>query len=145
MKVRINIGKEINLGFHIPEGMEYDLLCRIAQDVRSLDWSKNWTESLKGQEETYEILKNPGAFADAEETITKEYPESEKTTPQEDVLREEQYGKYRGFLYIKCRYCGKERAFNAKKPLTGFRCECGQITELEDLKLMYVRCECGRK
>lgn len=36
MKVRINIGKEMNLGFEIPDGMEYNFLTKVLRNVRSL-------------------------------------------------------------------------------------------------------------
>lgn len=135
MKVRINIGKEMNLGFEIPDGMEYNFLTKVLRDVRSL---------TRGGELIEDLLKDPKVFADTEETVAADYPAKEEHSSHL-IPEEEQYGKYRGFLYIKCRHCGKERGFNAKKPLTGFHCECGQITELEDLEPMWVNCECGRR
>lgn len=52
---------------------------------------------------------------------------------------------YTGFLYIKCPKCGNVKGFCAKKTTKIHICkECGEKTELEDLKPMYVHCECGK-
>lgn len=50
---------------------------------------------------------------------------------------------YKGFLYIKCPVCGKEKGFCAKSSITEHKCECGHKTRLENLKPMYVHCDCG--
>lgn len=51
---------------------------------------------------------------------------------------------YKGFLYIKCPICGKEKGFCTKSAITEHKCECGHKTHLEDLKPMYVHCDCGK-
>lgn len=51
---------------------------------------------------------------------------------------------YKGFLYIKCPVCGREKGFCAKNGITDYECECGHKTHLEDLKPMYVHCDCGK-
>ena len=52
--------------------------------------------------------------------------------------------KYKGFLLIRCDRCGKLRAFNARNPISEYRCsECGAITPLPDLKMAYMDCTCG--
>lgn len=50
---------------------------------------------------------------------------------------------YKGFLYIKCPACGEIKGFCTKSDITEHRCECGNKVPLEDLKPMYVHCECG--
>lgn len=50
---------------------------------------------------------------------------------------------YKGFLYIKCPVCGKEKGFCAKSSITEHKCECGHKTRLENLKPMYVHCDRG--
>lgn len=50
---------------------------------------------------------------------------------------------YRGFLYIKCEKCGREKAYCAKVPTYDHRCECGHYTDLKDLKPAHVNCKCG--
>ncbi|MDF2841666.1 MAG: hypothetical protein K0R00_92 [Herbinix sp.] len=51
---------------------------------------------------------------------------------------------YRGFVMIRCKHCGAVKATALKDYLTTFKCrECGTETELENLKTMYVNCECG--
>lgn len=52
---------------------------------------------------------------------------------------------YKGFLYIKCPVCGKEKGFCAKNSIIEHRCECGHKTLLEYLKPMYVHCDCGKE
>ncbi|WP_367567775.1 hypothetical protein [Lacrimispora sp.] len=53
---------------------------------------------------------------------------------------------YKGFLYIKCRKCGKERAYCSKISITQHHCTCGAVTPfVEPLRVMYVMCECGHK
>lgn len=54
---------------------------------------------------------------------------------------------YSGFLYIKCKNCGKVRGFNSKIKIDKYICsECGEATEfIDDLKPLRVRCECGEK
>lgn len=47
---------------------------------------------------------------------------------------------YKGFLYIECQDCGKERTFYAKNPMNRWRCECGHVTELSDLRPAYTYC-----
>ena len=51
---------------------------------------------------------------------------------------------YKGFLFIRCEECGKERRFFAKVPYTYWRCDCGHTTELRDLLPAYAECvKCG--
>ena len=51
--------------------------------------------------------------------------------------------EYKGFLLIKCEHCGKLKGFCAKTPITEFTCECGEKTELHDLKVAHLHCKCG--
>lgn len=79
-------------------------------------------------------------------------PEAEVVEPKIEVLdapEPEEHGKmisigYGGFLYIKCRDCGKIKGFCAKVRLSNFRCDCGSVTRLENLVPLFLRCECGR-
>ena len=55
-------------------------------------------------------------------------------------------GPYKGFLIIKCEHCGAIKAFCAKKDLYGYRCDdCKQVTPLENLRPMYLKCKCGKE
>lgn len=47
---------------------------------------------------------------------------------------------YKGFLYIQCESCGKEKTFFAKNPMNRWRCECGHETVLTDLRPAYTYC-----
>lgn len=51
---------------------------------------------------------------------------------------------YTGFLHIRCEHCGKTKTFCAKHQLSYYGCkECGKKTDLKDLKLAFINCECG--
>lgn len=52
-----------------------------------------------------------------------------------------------GFLYIKCEYCGTERAYCQKAPSEYSICKrCGSRTYFtEPLKQILVSCECGQR
>lgn len=51
---------------------------------------------------------------------------------------------YTGFLHIRCEHCGKTKTFCTKHQLSHYSCkECGEKTELKDLKLAFINCECG--
>lgn len=50
---------------------------------------------------------------------------------------------YKGFLYIKCEECGATKGFCAKVPIQEYRCDCGHVTELKDLKPLFINCKCG--
>ena len=52
---------------------------------------------------------------------------------------------YKGFLYIKCDKCGKEKGFYSKEKIKSYKCECGKETELENLKPLYTKCKCGNE
>jgi hypothetical protein len=51
--------------------------------------------------------------------------------------------EYRGFLLIKCKHCGKLKGFCAKNNITEYTCDCGEKTELHDLKPAFLKCKCG--
>lgn len=51
---------------------------------------------------------------------------------------------YTGFLHIRCEHCGKTKTFYDKHQLSYYGCkECGKKTDLKDLKLAFINCECG--
>ena len=68
--------------------------------------------------------------------------EPEKTEEPQDV---EHPDGYKGFLYIKCDKCGKEKGFCAKEKIKSYKCECGKETELVNLKPLYTKCKCGNE
>ena len=53
--------------------------------------------------------------------------------------------EYRGFLYLKCEMCGKFKGFMPKTPISTYRCDCGHVTTLRDMRVMRVDCKCGQK
>lgn len=53
--------------------------------------------------------------------------------------------KYKGFLYIRCEKCGKERGYCTKTYIARHYCECGHVTPLTGLVPMYVMHECGQR
>ena len=68
--------------------------------------------------------------------------EPEKTEEPQDM---EHPDGYKGFLYIKCDKCGKEKGFCAKEKIKSYKCECGKETELVNLKPLYTKCKCGNE
>lgn len=51
---------------------------------------------------------------------------------------------YKGFLRMRCVKCGKLKSFCTKKRLSGYYCECGGYTILDDLVEIDARCSvCG--
>ena len=72
-------------------------------------------------------------------------PEEPEAVPMESNknLTQESRG-YAGFLHIRCEHCGKTKTFCVKRQLSYYGCEeCGKKTDLKDLKLAFINCECG--
>lgn len=65
---------------------------------------------------------------------------------QED-LSESAAPKYKGFVYIKCPVCSKERGLCMKKESNHYHCDgCGSRSEFEKpLVPLWVNCECGKR
>ncbi|WP_312428342.1 hypothetical protein [Lacrimispora sp.] len=55
--------------------------------------------------------------------------------------------KYKGFVYIKCPVCGKEKGLCMKKESDHFHCDsCGKRSEFEKpLVPLFLNCECGKR
>lgn len=52
---------------------------------------------------------------------------------------------YVGFVMIKCDHCGITRGTMLRQHSKTYRCACGEITRLHDLKRLFVDCSnCGR-
>ena len=65
--------------------------------------------------------------------------------PRQTPAYSEEDEGYKGFLLVECKRCGKIKGFCAKRPIAQNRCECGEVTELHDLKVAHVKCaNCGR-
>lgn len=65
-------------------------------------------------------------------------------TPKQGKKTEKPEEEYKGFIYMKCPKCGKVEGF-CTKGIREYRCGCGHITPLHDLKPLYVNCQCGQK
>ena len=85
----------------------------------------------------YEVLSKP-EFNPMTDTELKELDEK---LPSLDSP------KYKGFLYIKCPVCGKERGLCMKKESDHYHCDgCGKQSEFEKpLVPLWINCECGRR
>lgn len=55
--------------------------------------------------------------------------------------------KYKGFAYIKCPICGKERGFCMKKESDHYHCDgCGSRSVFDkSLVPLFINCECGKR
>ena len=73
---------------------------------------------------------------------------AEELRPVVDIPEAEdnQFYQYRGFMYIKCPECGEVKGFCYKEEKKGYHCfEChSDMGFSEELKRLYVRCQCGR-
>ena len=73
-----------------------------------------------------------------------ESPEKKQTDKPNKTIHCEERG-YSGFLHIRCK-CGVEKDFFTKAGLSFYKCaECGEKTELKDLKPVFLNCECGER
>ena len=77
----------------------------------------------------------------------KKSPKSKAIQPAPLPEQEKKPDGYKGFLLIRCRHCGKIKAFCTKVPTTEYFCkECGRTTPLDRMIPAYVRCEkCGSR
>lgn len=49
-------------------------------------------------------------------------------------------------FYMRCKACGKEKAFTSKRELTEYHCtECGNIQPMDQLHRVFLYCECGQR
>lgn len=64
--------------------------------------------------------------------------------PKVEIPKEaNDYTKYKGFLYIKCKHCGAIKGFCAKTPLSFYKCDCcGEKTEFSDERMVKMRIDC---
>lgn len=68
------------------------------------------------------------------------------TEPVENRVAQDQApNEYRGFLYLQCEECKKFKGFMPRVPLSKYRCDCGHVTTLTDVKVMRADCKCGAK
>lgn len=105
--------------------------------VGSLIYTKNNTFDSKQIVETVKTNIQENGQSQYSEI----YPEKSKKEDKESSVM-----KYKGFLYIKCGHCGKEKGFSAKNEIDGYYCdECKKQTKfISPLKRMYLNCECGQ-
>lgn len=53
--------------------------------------------------------------------------------------------KYKGFLHVKCPYCGRIRSFYKRVPGSCIHCKCGRNYDLKHMVPVWVNCECGHR
>lgn len=61
--------------------------------------------------------------------------------PPQLIARE----KYKGFLHVRCVFCGKEKTWCANLPTNEHKCGCRMITELRELIPVFMKCSCGHE
>ena len=97
-------------------------------------------------------VENPDFKEAVHQMVTPEkLPPQEPTQEETEVVPMEtersltrELRGYTGFLHIRCEHCGKTKTFCTKHQLSYYSCkECGEKTELKDLKLAFINCECG--
>ena len=52
--------------------------------------------------------------------------------------------KYKGFMYVRCGFCGKEKDYFTREYTNEYKCSCRMITELRDLLPVHMECACGQ-
>ncbi|WAJ24033.1 hypothetical protein [Lacrimispora xylanolytica] len=87
--------------------------------------------------QNYEVIQKPVANPMPDSVIA----ELDAKIPSLDTP------KYKGFMYIKCPVCGKEKGLCMKKEADHYHCDsCGKRSEFEKpLVPLFVNCECGRR
>lgn len=79
------------------------------------------------------------------------YHKQEKINPVEDMnvpgQNETAELEYNGFLIVKCKHCGRLKAFCSKEKMNKYVCsECNTVTEFtEHFRKLYLTCKCGRQ
>lgn len=100
-----------------------------------------WTESEKAApppEQKKPLTRTERLFG-PKETWTRPVIETEDAPEAEGK-------RYKGFLLIRCRECGKLHGFCAKEPIAQYQCRnCGGFTPLHDLTSLLVQCKCGQR
>ena len=77
-----------------------------------------------------------------EETKARDAQQEQKEESQETA--EKKSKGYYGFLHIRCSKCGKTHTFCSKNRISYHTCpECREKTKLQELKRVYINCECG--
>lgn len=59
-------------------------------------------------------------------------------------MQEPKHQKYKGFMLIKCKHCGKLKGMCAKTPIDTYTCSCGGKTPIQDMVPVVAKCECGK-
>lgn len=157
MEVKIISGFGENV-FQMPEESVWDVLKEASKQAKN--GSEEERDAGKGQPET----KAEESEAEKPEESAREYIERQRQSRVDNIFGsawrkkkptdtevaepyeykdEENQEGYSGFLLIKCEKCGKVKGFCAKKELKSYRCECGHETCLENLRPLYLRCQCG--
>ena len=98
-------------------------------------------------------VENPDFKAAVHQMVTPEkLPPPQETIQEEPEVAPMEINKnmtqeprgYTGFLHIRCEHCGKTKTFCTKHQLSYYGCkECGKKTDLKNLKLAFINCECG--
>lgn len=97
-------------------------------------------------------VENPDFKAAVHQMVTPEKLPPQETIQEEPEVAPMEINKnmtqelrgYAGFLHIRCDHCGKTKTFCTKHQLSYYGCkECGKKTDLKDLKLAFINCECG--
>lgn len=73
-------------------------------------------------------------------------PENEvEELEEEPEALEEEGTKIKGFMYLKCSECGKEKSFFAREEKKNVYCDCcgKEIKIKEPLRILFKKCECG--
>lgn len=106
------------------------------------DWMKRLDQPAEPPVEAYvesdqEEVGQPQAPEPTMDEQKKEPPRFSKIMNHDDG--------YIGFVKIKCDHCGMIRSTSLRKRTKTFRCACGELTRLHDLRPLFTDCgTCGK-
>lgn len=148
-KVKISTGR-INIEVEMKSDKQADWNATRLASILFQDLEVGCLEESP-KDDSYEIILKP------EETVQEEQKVEQPEEVSEEKPAENIWGgvekegafdkgnKIKGFVYIKCAHCGAISGRCLKKPQDLFVCpECGEETELKELRDLSVKCECGK-
>lgn len=86
MKVRIEIGKEMNMEIHIPDDTKYEFIFKVLRTVRSINKGEKMVENFKD----FLDMKGARVFAETDDTLN--LSDQKFNCPAEDCISCEDTG-----------------------------------------------------
>lgn len=142
MKIRVSM-PEASVAIDFEEGKALEVFGKLNEVLLAMKKKGKVSVSEKIIIPIKAVVKPEVKVPYKEEAAQLSVPASEKF----DDLSKSAAPKYKGFMYIKCPVCGKEKGLCMKKETDHYHCDsCGKRSEFEKpLVPLWVNCECGRR